>query len=61
MGNLNGDDPRDEYDDENQLTPMQQQKQNDLSEAMAKQGVSEEDFLDGVPIGAFIDESAYDE
>jgi len=62
MGNPNGDDPRDEFEDndgENPLTMMQQQKEHDLIIEMAKQGASPEDFPDGVPEGAFIDENKY--
>lgn len=59
MGNPYGDE-HEHLEEEEELTIMQRQRQHDLRVALAKQGLTESDFPDGVPPRVFIDESSYD-
>lgn len=54
MGNPYGDDHIENIDDFDELTPEEQQLENDIDEEMAKQGVTHEDFKGDVPFGAFV-------
>lgn len=49
----------DDLNDDLDSNPIEQQKDEDLRIAMAKQGLDHHDFPEGIPVGAFIDESAY--
>ncbi|WP_201587068.1 hypothetical protein [Psychrobacter jeotgali] len=59
MGNPYGDDQDEDDEDDEELTTMQKQRQHDLKVELAKQGLTESDFPEGVPPGVFIDESIY--
>ena len=48
-----------DVDDDNELSPMQQQIEDDLSVALANQGLTRDDFPDGVDYGAFLDMDSY--
>ena len=47
-------------DDDNELSTREQQIEDDLSVALAKQGLTRDDFPDGVDYGTFLDMDSYD-
>lgn len=54
MGNNVEDD-----EDENEMTPMQQQMWEDVDIEMAKQNLTAADFPEGIDPGIFVDVNAY--
>lgn len=50
----------DEDDDDNELSPKQQQIEYDLDVALDKQGLTRADFPNGINYGDFLDMSSYD-
>ncbi|MDN3397870.1 hypothetical protein QL919_03915 [Psychrobacter sp. APC 3426] len=52
MGDPRGDDYMEGY---YELTPEEQQLEDDITEQMAKQGLTHDDFEGEVPFGAFVD------
>lgn len=46
-------------DDENEMTPMQQQMWEDVDIEMAKQNLTAADFPEGIDPGIFVDVNAY--